>query len=170
MKIELKINGKIIDIDWQKSETKRMLGEITYILTEKKESKLPESWEEYCRIKGINKSLSFDNYAIQFQFNSEDYEKFWGSPLIPKKYIAKRKLEHLRDFYNEGWVPNWDNDEYKFCIIKFGKNIEHAYLGCTDAYLGCADANTFLVFKTTKLRDKFLKHFEALIIEAEDLI
>ena len=110
--------------------------------TEEELHPLPKSWEEYCKMYPgpITKYLSVAG--------------------CPQKYIALWKLEQLRDCYRQGWKP--DSGYFmKFCIIKelnTYKIVQRRYI------------SKFLSFQTHDVTNEFLKNFEPLIKEAEDLI
>ena len=147
------------DCQETKDTLKRLYPEIEF------ERKLPETWEEFCDIIGIKeKDFNFRSYT-NGDYRNIDYEIFWGSGLeIPNKYAALRKLELLRDYYNNGWEPDYDIITEKHVIFIGHKNGKHLKFDYTHSF------QYFLVFKSGKLRDKFAKHFENLIFEAEDLI
>lgn len=129
-------------------------------------SDLPKTWGEYCEIKGYHTAnRSFKDYRewIKGSDMGKDYNLFWDDPCeIPSKYIASRKLEKLRNHYNDGWKPNYtDKDQRKHVMCKNKNSYEsyHTY-----------NIHHFLSFKTEQLRKEFLTNFRELIIEAEDLI
>ena len=71
------------------------------------------------------------------------------------------KLLFLRDYYNEGWQPDWKDEEEKFSI---------------DVYEG--EFNTFesiecqrvLSFKKKEIRDKFFEEQKELLEIAKPLL
>ena len=114
--------------------------------------KLPSTFEEYlerCAKWGIKHNL--DDYTDT-------------NPQIG----ALKKLILLRDFYNNGWKPNWRKIiEDKFHIKKdydgetknLSFNVESAYRPLT-----------FLTFNNSKYAHEFLTNFRELIEQAGDLI
>jgi hypothetical protein len=142
-----------------KDTLKRLYPDITF------ERLLPKSWEEFCEIIGIIGKNTF-GYDSQTNFDShtlkKDYTKFWGPlQIVPKKYVALRKLELLRDYYNDGWKPDWGKSNYKYCIT------------LNDGFIDTNENISivrFLSFETCKLRSEFLENFKDLIEQAEDLI
>ena len=81
---------------------------------------------------------------------------FWG-----KKYYDLRKLEILRDIYNDGWKADFKDNSIKYGITFFKEGINEQNLYHT---------RCFLHFKTPELRDEFLKNFRDLINEAKELL
>lgn len=75
--------------------------------------------------------------------------------------IALLKLLFLRDYYNEGWQPNYVEKETKHTIITFGGVIE------TGTNI---QSNRILCFKTEKIRDMFLEEQRELIEIAKPLL
>ena len=104
--------------------------------------KLPKTWEEY---RGANQIPQW----------LED----WAS--IPEKHKALGKLEILRDHYNDGWKPDWENCSNKYCIFNRAGTI----MDITEGVI-CH----VLAFNTEKLRDEFLENFAQLIEEAKSLL
>lgn len=80
---------------------------------------------------------------------------------FPKKenypvFEALRKLIILRDYYNEGWQPDWNNDTIKkYRIINFGNCI------CTTD--NSNRISTVLSFKSKEIRDKFREEQKELL-------
>ena len=76
--------------------------------------------------------------------------------------LALAQLCQLRDRYNEGWKPHWeDYNETKYCIEFCQGRIE------TIDRVNC---HKILTFKTEDLRDKFLENFKDLIETAKPLL
>ena len=86
--------------------------------------------------------------------------------LLPNRRYAEAMLAlcqliQLRDCYNEGWQPNWENISIKY-KIEFYSNEPVTRTG--------SSSHRILTFKTEKLRDKFLKNFKDLIEIAKPLL
>ena len=76
--------------------------------------------------------------------------------------VALLKLLFLRDYYNEGWHPDWsDNDTIKFTIFVNFKD-----LSCDVNY----SINRILAFKSKEIRDKFFKEQKELLEIAKPLL
>ena len=77
---------------------------------------------------------------------------------------ALRRLLFLRDYYNEGWQPDWEdknNDGDKYCIMLYKGEltaIEYSY------------TYEVLHFKTPEIRDKFLEEQRELLEIAKPLL
>ena len=106
-----------------------------YEVVSKEQKKLPKTWYE-------------------IKFNMIDFPS-------PQKYNALRKLEILRDIYNDGWKPDWTDVRFKHRIL----------FSCGDIAIDDGFARQhFLHFKTAELRDIFLNNFRDLIEDAKDLL
>lgn len=87
--------------------------------------------------------------------------------LLPSKsdaegILALIQLIQLRDCYNNGWKPDWEN----------GQNAKYT-IYCIANSIATGTNNTnlrVLSFKTRELRDEFLTNFEDLIETAKDFI
>lgn len=110
--------------------------------TEKELNSLPKSWEEYCKM--------YPSQASQSIF-------IMGHP---KKYIALWKLEQLRDCYRQGWKPDWTKNKSINSIFRTNRIISIAALY----------SPYFLSFQSKEVAEEFLKNFEHLIRETDDLI
>lgn len=132
---------------------------------EKKE--LPKTWYEF--EKNILKESgwrydefhSFDNPKSGWNIA---FKKFWGmnhGNYIPYKYVALRKLELLKDYYNEN-NPYEEDTSYYTYIGWSSMKLDMVRIG--------KPTRGFLKFSTKKLAEEFLENFEDLIKEAEDLI
>ena len=67
----------------------------------------------------------------------------------------------LRDYYNEGWQPDWNTSGFKQCIELEGKVVcgrDHAY------------SSRVLTFKSGEIRDKFLEDQRELLEIAKPLL
>ena len=74
---------------------------------------------------------------------------------------ALKKLILLRDYYNEGWQPNWKNDNFKYCIQVYKGDLE------------AMNYNTIykvMYFKSSEIRDKFLEDQKELLEIAKPLL
>ena len=75
--------------------------------------------------------------------------------------VALLKLLFLRDYYNEGWQPDWEDDESKFTIGVYENEITTGDTYCFSCVLS---------FKSDKVRDKFMKEQEELLEIAKPLL
>lgn len=140
----------------------------------------------FVKSKGAINTLSTSNYSIDFKGfeqkapaptfeealdwldNNENYqtvfenERTYLSKEIYDAFEALRKLIILRDYYNEGWQPDWsDNDTIKFTIYVNFKD-----LCCSVNY----SINNILAFKSKEIRDKFFEEQRELLEIAKPLL
>ena len=97
-------------------------------------------------------------------FVASDYnENYQGYPTLKLADAAEavRKLLFLRDYYNEGWRPDYKGSESKFSIIPYEDNI----VDNTTINVG-----RVLIFKTKEIRDRFLKEQRELLEIAKPLL
>ena len=97
-------------------------------------------------------------------FVASDYnENYQGYPTLELADAAEavRKLLFLRDYYNEGWQPDYKGSESKFSIIPYEDNI----VDNTTINVG-----RVLIFKTKEIRDRFLKEQRELLEIAKPLL
>lgn len=126
---------------------------------------LPKTWEEWVEMNPEIKEEFFINTCsnIEYHPHGEKRSTIHYNNLSSKEdaegLLALIKLKRLRDYYNDGWEPNWNNDgEIKFCIVFCSNKIELT-IHIND--------NTFLAFRTQELRNEFYNNFEDLINKAK---
>ena len=82
---------------------------------------------------------------------------------VSNAFKALAKLIWLRDYYNEGWQPDWDINKVKYIIKRHGNrhfsNIETS-----------ENHPSVLHFKTKEIRDKFLEEQKELLEIAKPLL
>lgn len=134
--------------------------EIDKLTFKKIEKKLPKTWEELGTVKG-------------YYINSDSDIHKANSPCIPcnknvfpKKELAEASLAmaqllQLRDAYNNGWVVDWSENTYKYCLQLYKNKIVTS---------DWTFSNKVMNFKTAELRDLFLENFKDLLEIAKPLL
>lgn len=142
-------------------------GSVVVTFKQKKMS-LPKTWEEFCK---DNPKKEGECYIADNSYTTEDNIGIrWPKEdrfLLPDRATAEAvlalcQLIQLRDCYNQGWQPDWnDTCKNKYSIVfadgKFGGDYSTMYVP------------SFLYFKTEGLRDFFLKNFSDLIEKTKPL-
>lgn len=108
-----------------------------------------EAWKKTMRL-----------YEPKSEYNKEEY-KGYPSQELADASEALRRLLFLRDYYNDGWQPDWEEDEWKYFIENYrGKlNVRRTY-----------NNGRVLHFKTPEIRDKFLEEQRELLEIAKPLL
>ena len=78
-----------------------------------------------------------------------------------KAFEALAKLIWLRDYYNKGWQPDWNDGKDKYAIVFYKDKV----YDITNSYY-----SRVLSFKNKKIRDKFLKEQKELLEIAKPLL
>lgn len=110
--------------------------------------------------------------AVKWVEDNSDYNSIYidvneeKEMFLSEKYFyafdALRKLIILREYYNRGWKPNWeDDDENKYVILT-----ENDVITGTRNY----SYKRVLVFETTEIRDRFLEEQKELLEIAKPLL
>ena len=132
------------------------------IIFRKAERKLSKRWEDLPFVEGwfIDAKCRIIETG---RLNTQEYNKnTFPTKEEAEACVALAQLCQLRDIYNEGWKPNWeDYNETKYCIEFCQGRIE------TIDRVNC---HKILTFKTEDLRDKFLENFKDLIKTAKPLL
>ena len=142
---------------------------------------------EGCRGKNTIKTLSTSPYTIQgFEQKAPDptikdalewlrkndgCDEFDNN--YPKKenvfcFEALKKLVILRDYYNEGWQPDWTDESYKE-ILCFETDF-HNKKGFKYRFYASKSQPRVLAFKNSEIRERFFKEQKELLEIAKPLL
>ena len=133
------------------------------IVFKKKETKLPESWEEFCSItKGSGYYIDNFSGISQSEVHGCLMSHTTDRNLLSTRedceaHRALMQLHRLRDCYRQGWVPN--RDVVGYTIIVGDNDGIHVLL-----------VRGFLSFQNREIAIKFAGHFRDLIIQAKELL
>ena len=150
---KLKIN---IPEGYEIDKEKSTFEEIVFKKVEDPFSKLPKTWEEYCKqTKGYTSyygySINGNTYETKFD---GFYNEFFTKERV-KQYVALGKLLQLRDY----WVGD--------CKI----NSDNIYVIYKNVIMAVVHNNDFpLAFPTREMAKEFKNCFEDLIKEAYPLV
>ena len=133
---------------------------------------LPKTWKEFCEMKKPDKSETFINNGSRYielgELGELGEKRLYqvDKNLLPSKEAAKQhlalmQLHQLRDYYRQGWVPDWSDTKNKYCITHIDNNYS------ITANMGVI---AFLSFQSKELAEEFLNNFKDLIKQAGDLI
>ena len=156
----IKVYLEDIDITWSYTKDGRVIEKLSPTLSTSSynivgfEQKAPvptfeEAWTETERI-----------YEPKSEYNKEEFGGYPSQELADAAE-ALRRLLFLRDYYNKGWQPDWNDSSNKHCIVLYkGEFTIVAY------------SFTFEVlhFKSIEVRDKFLKEQKELLEVAKPLL
>ena len=108
-----------------------------------------EVWDEVERI-----------YEPKSEYDKDEY-KGYPSQKLADAAEALRRLLFLRDYYNKGWQPDWNECSTKYCIEQEGLDI---------SAINHIFNSKVMAFKTTEIRDKFLEEQRELLEIAKPLL
>ena len=141
----------------------------TKIVLEKKKKEYPKTYEECCKVLGVNPDnfLSIRNlYRDDGDEESTDYERD-----LLGKFDSLWELRICRDAYwkiagekmglEKPWEPDWIDGEWKWCVCYSNNNIEF------DSYKSIH--HTFS-FPTEEMRDAFYEAFRKEIEICKELL
>ena len=119
-------------------------------------------------LQGFEQKVPAKTYeeAVEWlEKNSKDRVIYADEAYINEEYErafeALKKLVILRDYYNEGWKPDWKSDIFKYCIQVYKEDLET--MNYSTIYM-------VMYFKTTEIRDKFLEEQKELLEIAKPLL
>lgn len=112
---------------------------------------------------------TFDEAEKKLKYDRDKYAYFdlagrnilYPKSISPEVFEALRQLVILRDYYNEGWQPDWEDEKNKFCIsVKKGKL-------CLELWL---NTSRVLAFKSHEIAYNFLEEQKELLEKAKPLL
>lgn len=132
------------------------------IVLKKKENTLPTTNEE--AVEFLPEICYYIDSDGEID-TADDYNREDPNTIVTKElaeaFLALMQLVKFRDIWNEGWKPNFNNDESKYVIyIKANKKATSIF-----TYANCP-----LAFKSEEIRDKFSETFDELIQTAKPLL
>lgn len=131
------------------------------IVFKKVKKELSKSWRELNNVSGyyVDKDSKIYN-CVNF---STDYgnRNIFPTEEEAEACVALAQLCQLRDIYNEGWKPDYKDNNVKYLLYYWGDTITKSHT---------TGASNLLVFKTVELREKFLENFRDLIEIAKPLL
>ena len=153
---ELKIEApEGYEIDRENSTFKK-------IVFKKIENELPKSWEDLYEVGGWFVDFHSDVVTSGSMRTADSVKNRFPTKEEAEACVALAQLCQLRDRYNGGWKPNWEeNINEKYSIYFHNEKIYSDY-----SY----NTRHVLSFKTYELRDKFLENFGDLIETAKPLL
>lgn len=131
---------------------------------------LPKTWEEYCKTHPKRKGECWINELSKIvdvsKFENFNRDCIRDRNILPNEEYAKAMLAlcqliQLRDYYNDGWIPDWTKVYDKHVIYTMKDQI---YRGVN------AEICRILAFKTEELCNEFLNNFRDLIEIAKPLL
>lgn len=131
------------------------------IVFKKEERKLPKKWEDLYEVKGWFVDFHSDVVTSGSMRTADSVKNIFPTKEEAEACLALAQLCQLRDRYNDGWKPNWDDGGEKHCVYFHDNEINSAYT---------YSSHRVLTFKTQELRDKFLENFRDLIEQAKPLL
>ena len=126
-----------------------------------KKRELPKSWEELHMIKGWFVENGSGIYEFENCFTISKNRNLFPTKEEAEACLALAQLCQLRDRYNDGWKPDWNDVNEKYIIYFHADKIIRG---------DTCRAQSVLHFKAKKLRDKFLENFRDLIEIAKPLL
>ena len=140
----------------------------TKIVLEKKEKMYPKTYEECCKILGVdpNNFLTITN-CYYGEVETTNYERGLLNNLTSLWYLricrdAYWKLAGEKMGLGKPWEPDWKKgNQSKYCICNNSDNIEKISLFFVNAILS---------FPTEEMRDAFYENFKELIERCKELL
>lgn len=122
----------------------------------------PKTWEDFCKKYPVKKGEYFIGKFSDILCVKEDHERncVFDRNILPNKKTAESvltlmQLIQLRDYYRQGWEPDYMDDKtHKYTISLFNNEI------CREQF---DFFNHVLSFQSEQIRDEFVDNFKDLI-------
>ena len=107
-------------IEIEVPEDKQAIWKDNKIVFEDSAPKLPETWEEFCKlypIKGWEHFIDSDSLVLGAEKGKRLYKcdrNVLPSLEASKSHLVLMQLHQLRDCYRQGWVPDWKDLTFKY--------------------------------------------------------
>ena len=110
-------------IEIEVPEGKKAIYKDNKIIFEDIIQKLPETWEEFCKLYPIKEEEYYielnsipTEVSIGERFDHDD-KNILPSKKAAEAHLALMQLHQLRDCYRQNWKPDWKNNcQAKYCI------------------------------------------------------
>lgn len=128
----------------------------------------PKSWEEFCEVYPIQEGEAYiNNVSMAVTIDFSRNRSYSNKNILPSEEMAKAvnalcQLIQLRDYYNQGWKPKWNDHTLKYTIISTGN--------CSVEILPFYTMPRVLSFQNRKVCEEFYKNFRELIKVARPLL
>ena len=166
-------------IEIEVPDGKKAIWKDNKVIFEDIKPQLPKTWKEYVTFHFPVDKLPENHYVcaetsiFSCHTTNSDYESVLQTKNILtsdktiKQHLALMQLHQLRDWYRQGWEPDWSNNPNKYCIVRSYNSITKRMELMIVDY---DSTPSFLSFQTLKLAKEFLTNFRELIEKAGDLI
>ena len=131
------------------------------IVFKKIENELPKSWEDLYEVGGWFVDFHSKVVTSGSMRTADSVKNRFPTKEEAEACLALAQLCQLRDIYNDGWKPDWEENNDKYKIAYYSNKINISY----SIYV-----HKILSFKTSIIRDKFLENFRDLIETAKPLL
>ena len=116
-------------------------------------------------LQGFEQKAPAPTYEEAEEWIRREYEKGNNYLMLKDTFEALRKLTILREYYNNGWQPDWSKDNWKYFIsIRRVHPIVEFEIDCS------AGIPHVLSFKTRDIAEKFLEEQRELLEIAKPLL
>ena len=134
----------------------------------------------FVKSEGVLPTLSTTDYSLELKgfeqkapaptyeeiVRGKNYIYLPENLVAPNKELADAtkallKLLFLRDYYNEGWQPDWKDSEWKYLIQRYQDEL--------NINKTCSGSRV-LAFKSKEIRDKFIEEQKELLEIAKPLL
>ena len=132
------------------------------IVFKKIERELPKKWEDLYEVGGWFVDFHSKVVTSGSMRTADSVKNRFPTKEEAEACLALAQLCQLRDRYNGGWRPDWDDGGEQKYAIKIENNKTVKYI--------LTSTSSVLSFKSVNLRDEFLENFRDLIETAKPLL
>jgi hypothetical protein len=122
---------------------------------------LPKNWEELVKVKGYYSNSDCDVQESNIRWTRKSSKNIFKTYEQAEASIAMAQLSQLMAVYNDGWVADYNDINFKYAIFYYKEKIKISDINC---------GRTFLTFKDKETAELFLHNFKDLILTAKPLL
>lgn len=123
--------------------------------------KLPKRWEDIESINGYFINTHSVIMGVDGESCSSEDKNILPTKKLAEAMLALCQLLYLRDIYNDGWEPDWEDRSTKYIIHVISNTL------CSNSYISTQSP---MFFKTEELCHKFRTNFKDLLEIAKPLL
>lgn len=122
---------------------------------------LLKKWEDIGEMKGFYIDRDSNIEYIHKTLSVNKNRNILPTEELAEAMLALCQLLYLRNIYNDGWEPDWEDRSIKYVIHVISNTL------CSNSY---TSTQRSMFFKTAKLRDEFYENFKDLLETAKPLL
>ena len=123
-------------------------------------SKWPERWEDLNKLEGWYINSDAEIFPSKPHIGKLCHKNLFVSEKQAKSALAYAQLSQIVAKMNDGWIPDWNNDEQNKYTIHYAHDKQ-----CLRTNVWCESMQAQLYFKTEEMANFSIKYHESLWLQ-----